>query len=137
MNGIQVTKPAGRQWNWLLDATVTIIKYNKRKIDHNIYIKVLSDGAVSYLIVSTDDVLNTTNNETEFTELRIVFEEYFEIKSREVSILKYLNSCIRQSPLGFSFDHTDNIMELVSEWSPTGKFRNVDTPFRTDSKYEK
>ena len=28
-------------------------------------------------------------------------------------------------------------MELVNEWFPTGKFRNVDTPFRTDSSYEK
>ena len=28
-------------------------------------------------------------------------------------------------------------MELVNEWFPTGKFRNVDTPFRIDSSYEK
>ena len=28
-------------------------------------------------------------------------------------------------------------MELVNKWFPTGKFRNVDTPFRTDSSYEK
>ena len=56
---------------------VTIIKYNKIKIDHAIYIKVLFDGTVSYLTVSTDGVLNTTNNETEFPELRIVFEESF------------------------------------------------------------
>ena len=28
-------------------------------------------------------------------------------------------------------------MELVNEWLPTEKFRNYDTPFRTDSAYEK
>ena len=28
-------------------------------------------------------------------------------------------------------------MELVNEWSTTGKFRKVDTPFRTDSSYKK
>ena len=28
-------------------------------------------------------------------------------------------------------------MELVNEWFTTGKFRNVDTPFRTDSSYKK
>ena len=28
-------------------------------------------------------------------------------------------------------------MELVNEWFPTGKFRKSDTPFRTDSAYEK
>ena len=27
-------------------------------------------------------------------------------------------------------------MELVNEWFPTGKFRNVDTTFWTDSSYE-
>ena len=28
-------------------------------------------------------------------------------------------------------------MGLVNEWFPTGKFRNIDTPFRADSSYEK
>ena len=62
MNGIQGTKPAGRQWNILLDAVVTIIKYKKSTIDHAIYIKVFTDGTVFYLTVSTNDVINTTNN---------------------------------------------------------------------------
>ena len=62
MNGIQGKKPSVQQWNRLLDAALTILKYKRRKIDHAIYIKVFSDGPVSYLPVSTDDVLNTTNN---------------------------------------------------------------------------
>ena len=28
-------------------------------------------------------------------------------------------------------------MELVNEWFPYGKFRNIDTPFRTEYTYEK
>ena len=75
MNGIQGTKPAGRQWNRLLDAVVTILKYKKSTIDHAIYIKVFADGTVSYLTVSTDDVLNTNNNENAFPELTRVFKE--------------------------------------------------------------
>ena len=59
------------------------------------------------------------------------------MKVQEGSVLKYLHFRICQSPLGFSIDHTDHIMELVNEWLPIGKFRNVDTPFRTDSSYEK
>ena len=66
----------------------TIIKYNKRTIDHAIYIKVFSDVTVSYLTLSTDNVLNTTNNEMEFTELARVFEEDFDIKSQYGSVLK-------------------------------------------------
>ena len=77
--------------NRIFDAVVTIIKYQKITIDHDIYIKVLSDGTVSCLTVSTDDVLNTTNNDTAFNELRIVFQEAFGIKVQEGSIFKYLN----------------------------------------------
>ena len=116
---------------------VTILEYKKSTIDHAIYINFFDDGTVSYLTVSTDDVLNTTNNKNTFPELTRVFKEHLEIKLQEGSILKYLNFRICQSPLGFSIDQTYNIMELDNEWLPTGKFRNVDTPFWTDSSYEK
>ena len=59
------------------------------------------------------------------------------MKVQEQSVLKYLNFRIYKPPLGFIVDQTNHIMELVNEWSPTGKFRKVDTPFRTDSAYEK
>ena len=62
MHGIQGTKPDGRQWNRLLDEVVTILEYKKITIDHDIYIKVFTDGTVSYITVSTDDVLNDTTN---------------------------------------------------------------------------
>ena len=53
------------------------MKYKKRKIHHTIYIKVFSDRTVSYLTFSPDDVTKTTNNETDFTELRRFFEENY------------------------------------------------------------
>ena len=68
-----------------------MIRYKKSAIDHAIYIKVFYDGRVSYLKVSNYDVLNTTNNKTAFTELRLVFEEDFEIKFQEGSAIKYLH----------------------------------------------
>ena len=80
MNEIQGTKPSGRQWNELLDTVVTVLKYKKSKIYHAIYIKVFDDVTVSYLTVSTDAVLNTTNNENTFPELTRVFKEHFEMK---------------------------------------------------------
>ena len=57
-------KPTGLQWNRLLDAVVTIIKYKKSAIDHDIFIRVFSDVTVYYLAVFTDAVINSTNNET-------------------------------------------------------------------------
>ena len=74
MNGVQGTKTAGRKWNILLDTKVTILKYKKITIDPDIYIKVSTDIKVSYLTVSTDNVLNTTNNQTQFPELTIFFK---------------------------------------------------------------
>ena len=59
------------------------------------------------------------------------------MKVQEVLVLKYLNFRIFRYPLGFSIDQTDHIMKLVNEWFPTGKFRNFDTPFWTESSYEK
>ena len=64
MNVFQGTKTSGRQWNILLDSVLMIIKYKKITINHAIYTKVFSGGRVSYITVSTDDVLNTTNRET-------------------------------------------------------------------------
>ena len=83
MNVIQGKNPDRQQWNRLLDTVVTTVKYKRSTIYHEIYIKVFSDGTVYHLTVSTDDFLNTTNNETEFTEPIIVFEEHFEMKVQE------------------------------------------------------
>ena len=69
MNGIQGTKRYGQQWNILPDTVVTVLKYKMITIDHAIYIKVFTDGTVSYLTFYTDDILNITNNETLFTEI--------------------------------------------------------------------
>ena len=123
MNVIQETKPAVKQWNRLLDIVLIILKYNKSTIDHDVYIKVLFDVNVSYIKVSAGYVLNATNNETVFPELRRFLEEAFEIKFQEGSVLKYLYFRILQSPLGFIVDQTDSIMEIVNEWFPTGKLK--------------
>ena len=73
---------------------VTILKFNKSKIDHVIYIKEFSKKIVYYLTVCTDDVLDNKKSIPEFTELTQVFEKCFEIKIQEVSVLKYLNFII-------------------------------------------
>ena len=67
-----------------------------------------------YLTVYTDDLLNTANIETAYTEPKIFFEEGVDIKIQEGSVLKYLNSRICQSPLGLIVDNTDHIMKLVN-----------------------
>ena len=133
MHVIQVTKPSERQWNTLLDSVVTILKYKKVIIDHYIRIKVFSTVTVSYIKVSTDDVINTTDKEKSFPGIARLFEEQFEVKYQEGTVIKYLNFQFFQSNLGFSVDHTDYIMELVNAFFPTGIYITFDTPFRTHS----
>ena len=125
------------QHNQILDAVVTILKYKNIIIYHSIYIKVLSDGTVSYLTVPTDDFLNTTNYDIAFPEIIRVFEEAFDIKFHEVFVLKSFTFQVCQSPLGFIINNTYHNMELVNEWNSTGMFRKVDANVWTDSTYEK
>ena len=77
MNGIKGTKPFMQKCDQLLDAVVVVLKYNKINIYHAIYIKVLYDGTVSIIMVYKYGVINNTSNDTEFTEPRRFFEEYF------------------------------------------------------------
>ena len=133
MNGIQVTKPSEQQWNSLLDVVVTILKYKKGIIYHDIRIKVFSAVAVSYIKVYTGDVINNTKNEAAFPELTRLFEEHFEAKYQKGTGIKYRNFRNIQSNIGFSVDHTDYIMELVNAFFQTGIYRTFDTTFRTHS----
>ena len=88
MNIIQGNNSLGWQRNQPLHEVVKILKHKKTTIGHAIYIKVFSDGTVPYITVSTDDVLDYTNKETDFIELRHVFEKYFTIKVKEGYVLK-------------------------------------------------
>ena len=103
-------KTSRNKWNQLLDEVVTIIEYKKSITDHEIYINVFSDVTVSYIIVSTDDIFNTTDIETEFPELTRVFEEAFEIKVREGYLPKYLNLRI------FSLLFFSLLIILITSW---------------------
>ena len=66
MNTIEVTKPRGLQCNRLLDDTIKIIDNKKIKINHSIYVKIFSNDNLSDLTLSTDNVINISNNDEEF-----------------------------------------------------------------------
>ena len=83
MNVIQETKPPGLQYNQLLDAVVTMMKYEKSTISHDIYINVFSNEIVSYVSFNINGVLNNTNNETSFPELRRVFKKILILKFKK------------------------------------------------------
>ena len=47
-------KTSERKWNRLIDAVFKSLKYKKITIGHAIYIRVFSDGTVSYITVFTE-----------------------------------------------------------------------------------
>ena len=62
MNVIQGTNLVGRQCVVLLDYAVNIIVYKRSIIGHAIYVKLFSNGTISFLTVLIDAFLGTTNN---------------------------------------------------------------------------
>ena len=101
------------------------MKYNESKIYYSILTKVLSDGNVSCLTVFTDDFLNTSNNETDFPELKSCLKNHLRLKFQKYLCLNTWIFGLYKSPLGFSIDKTDHIMELVNKWSQAG---NIEKP---------
>ena len=61
-----------------------IISYKSSVIDYSIYVKLFSNGTVSYLTFPIDDLLYTKSNDNGFQELKNVFEETFESRHRKV-----------------------------------------------------
>ena len=59
-----------------------MMQYKKVTISHAIYIKVFYDVTMSYLTISTNDVINTTNNTKEFPELRNFWRNILRLKSK-------------------------------------------------------
>ena len=104
-------KPPRQQWNIILDAVVTILKYKKITIDHSIYINIISNVTKFYFMVYNDDAINTTNNETAFPEPRIFPEEDIEIKVQEGSVLKCLNFRISSLLL------VSILIRLITPWN--------------------
>ena len=101
------------------------------------YSELFSGVNVSYLTVSTGDVLNDTNNYEAFQQFKICFEDNFRLMINEGSVMKYSNFRISQSHIGFSIHFIEHLVELFTEWIPDGKFRKFDTPICTDYVYEK
>ena len=65
------------------------------------------------------------------------FYNNFDINTEEGFVMKHINFRIEKYHLGFSINHTDHKMELVSEWLPHTKFIKLDTPLCTDYEYDK
>ena len=100
------------------------------------------EGEESLIVVtSTDDFLCSSTSESLFANLVKHLEQYVPVTVQDGHILKYLNLRIIQTDQGVSFDQTHHIKtNIVDEWFPASKIERIksaDTPYRTDSEYER
>lgn len=137
-NGMQGTKPAGRNWNQALHAVLTTFGLQNVPAEQALYVLHTSD----YLLivsVSTDDLLCSYSSVDVFHRLYKHLCKCFPCTKEEGALIRFLNLRIIQSPHGISFDQTEHIKQtIVDRWFPnqTSPVGQTDTPFRTDSAYE-
>ena len=93
------------------------------------------------LVTSTDDFLISSSSDSLFARLCEHIRRFVPITIQDGSVIKYLNVRIIQTELGISIDQTHHIRtSILDNWfkpTKTERLKSADTPYRTDSQYEK
>jgi len=140
INGMQGRKDAGRSWYLLLRDIFHDFALYECPAEPALFS--YYDGQESLVIsTSTDDFLGATTSRALAQRFETHLRRFVEITVQKGSALKYLNVRIIQSELGISYDQTHHIRTSVLDvWFPpttTERIKGADTPYRTDSQYEK
>ena len=89
----------------------------------------LRDGSILAVTTPTDDFLCAVSSKEFFHGFKRFVEKVVPVTIQEGPLLKYLNIGIIQTEEGISIDQSKHIYDE--------RFKTADTPFRTDSAYEK
>ena len=92
-------------------------------------------------MTSTDDFLCSFSSDAILARFAEHMKKFVPITIESKPVMKYLNCRIVQTDLGVSFDQTNHIRKTILPiWFPkdrTEKVKTADTPYRTDSEYER
>ena len=140
INNMQGEKDAGQGWYQLMVLIFEAFDLWPCPAEPALFVK--HEGEESIIVVtSTDDFLCSSTSESLFANLVKHLEQYVPVTVQDGHILKYLNLRIIQTDQGISFDQTHHIKtNIVDEWFPASKterIKSADTPYRTDSEYER
>ena len=107
-------------------------------VDPGIYTKVESSTSWIFVSVSNDDFFCSYHHLASFQSLCSHLSTIWDINISQSSELKYLNLRIIQSSFGISVDQTSHIIEILrSYFGSPDLLKTVETPFRTDSDFER
>ena len=140
INGMQGEKDAGANWYLTLVRIFQDFGLNKCPAEPALF--TFYEGSEQLLIVtSTDDFLCAHSSDGIFYRFTEHMKKYVPITIESASVMKYLNCRIVQTDLGVSFDQTHHIRTTILDvWFPkdsTERLKTADTPYRTDSQFEK
>ena len=93
------------------------------------------------IFTSTDDFLCAFSHENVFANFMKFMDGFVPVTAQTGTVLKYLNLRIIQTDYGISYDETQHIKStIVDKFFPpnmTERLKSADTPYRTDSEFEK
>ena len=125
-------KQLSRAWFEHFVKATTSYGFLQSQADHTIFYKHSKDGKVADLIVYLDDIILTSDNETELAALKQKLAKEFQIK--DLGILKYfLGMEFARSKEGIFVDQRKYVLDLLGEIGLLG-FRVSETPVELNVK---
>jgi hypothetical protein len=140
INGMQGRKDAGRNWYLLLKEILEDFGFKYCPAEPALFVYYEGEETM-YVVTSTDDFLVCYSTPTLYSMLQVHMKKFVPITTQEGQVMKYLNVRIVQSDMGISIDQTHHIQTtILDKWFPSHKteqLKTADTPYRTDSEFEK
>ena len=132
--GMQGTKPAGSQWNNIINLVLYSLGFIKNLIDYALF--TLQKNSTKYVIIvgySTYEFLFDHSSIHIFKYFFAGLNKYFVVTSNECSKLSYINLRIIKYPYRISIDQTYHIQNtILAQWFPDAseKVNSDPTPSR-------
>ena len=142
MTGMQGKRNAGRGWYiQMKDTLVNGYGMVVCPAEPALFVKHFPGGDIMLLCTSTDDFLCAFSKEYIFADFMKFMDSILPVTAQTGTVLKYLNVRIIQTDMGISIDQTQHIKtNVVEKYFPperTERLKSADTPYRTDSEYER
>lgn len=110
----QDTKPAGHQWNTLMNDVFKSNGFTRCLVEHTLYSKAVGTDLI-IAGCSTDDFIALYTSRAPFMALIDSLQKYFPVRPIEGPKLKYINIWIVQSAHGISIDQKEHIRSSILE----------------------
>ena len=134
--GMQVTKPAGRQWNTILNLVLSYLGFVKHVIDHALYtLKTTSTKDVLIYRLSIDDFLCDYYRIHLFKDFLEGINKSFPVTSKEGLQMSYTNLRIIQYPYDIGINQRDHIQDTIIAQQFPDNYEKVNSDSTTFKEY--